>query len=280
MKPEISAFAVNSYSYIFSHTGIDFVTEWQERGHSVFELMIYPGHLWPADLDSAARFSIKRHLRARDCRVETLNLPNLDLNIGAANPAARALSLDLIEETLKLAADLEAGAVLIGPGKPNPLFPMPHEQMIDYLFAALDRLLPLARRLGVGVALENLPIAFLPTASSMMTALDRYGESDIGIVYDVANAHFVGEDPVEGLRAAEPRLRLVHVSDTTRRVYRHDPIGQGDVPFAAIGTSLSEGTPILTMLEIISDTPDRDILESAKKLASLTWPLPAAGRRI
>ena len=34
------------------------------------------------------------------------------------------------------------------------------------------------------------------------------------IVYDIANAHFIGEDFADGLRQCRERLALVHLSDT------------------------------------------------------------------
>lgn len=37
-----------------------------------------------------------------------------------------------------------------------------------------------------------------------------------------------------GLRTVRNRLSLVHISDTTRSVFKHDPVGQGDVPFVQV----------------------------------------------
>ena len=73
---------------------------------------------------------------------------------------------------------------------------------------------------------------------------------------DFANAHFIGEDIAAGLRRVQPRLSLVHVSDTTRAVYRHDPLGQGDLPLAGLPEVLAEvGYRERIMLEVISATP-------------------------
>ena len=45
------------------------------------------------------------------------------------------------------------------------------------------------------------------------------------MIYDVANAHFIGESPTEGLRRVRDRLSLVHFSDTTRRATSTNAIG-------------------------------------------------------
>jgi len=83
----------------------------------------------------------------------------------------------------------------------------------------------------------------------------------------VANAHFIGEAPAEGLRRVRDRLSLVHFSDTTRQSYKHDPLGHGDVPLADLASVMKEvGYTELPMLEVISQTPDPDIADSCRRL--------------
>ena len=142
--------------------------------------------------------------------------------------------------------------------------------MEAYFFRALDALLPIAERNGIELWAENMPFAFLPGADSLMASLDRYGADTIGVCYDVANAHFIGEDPVAEIDRVRPRLSLVHLSDTGQSVYRHDPVGLGDVNFAALTPKIKalglERTP---MLEIISRDPDCDIALSIETLTAL-----------
>jgi sugar phosphate isomerase/epimerase len=110
----------------------------------------------------------------------------------------------------------------------------------------------------------------LPALDEIVAALDCYGRDDIGIVYDVANGHFIGEDIAAALQRCGDRLRLVHLSDTNRQLYRHDPVGRGTVPFAAIPAMLSAaGYTRRSVLEIISADADRDILDGAERLATL-----------
>lgn len=113
---------------------------------------------------------------------------------------------------MRLAGDLGAEAVIVCPGKPNPLFPMPAAEMTAHFFSALDELAPIAGDAGVALRVENMAFALLPLASQRMEALATYGDDVIGVVYDVANGVYAGEDPVEGLRLVRSRLRLVHLS--------------------------------------------------------------------
>ncbi len=199
-------------------------------------------------------------------------MPNIDVNIAAASEEMRGHSLDLLERTVVLAGDLGVPGVIIGPGKANPLFAMPREQLMGHFFRALDRLVPIAQRAGTSLYVENMSFAFLPAIDELLAALDTYGNDDLGIVYDVANAWFIREDIAEGLRKCARRLRLVHYSDTGQSIYRHDAVGLGTVPFAVVPPVLAEighrGRP---MLEIIAPEPDRAIEESIAQLLALGY---------
>jgi sugar phosphate isomerase/epimerase len=188
----------------------------------------------------------------------------------------RAYSLALLEDTVRLAGDLGARGVVIGPGKANPLFPADASELIGHFYAALDRLCPVAQASGTALWVENIPFAFLPGIGELMDALDRYGNDAVRVVYDVANAHYIGEDFAAGLARCRPRLALVHLSDTGRQAFRHDPVGLGTVPFAQVPAALAAvGHRARPILEIISRDPDRDIVESAERLAPLGFgPVP------
>jgi sugar phosphate isomerase/epimerase len=204
-------------------------------------------------------------------------MPNIDMNIAAAAEEMRRHTLGLLHAILVLAGDLEVPGVVLGPGKANPLMPMPRERLLGHFFRALDELAPHAERVGTQLYVENMPFAFLPDADGLMAALERYGDDRIAVVYDVANAVFIGEDLGAGLRRVRNRLKLVHLSDTPREVYRHSRVGEGVVPFAAIPPLLDEvGYPDLPMLEIIAPDADHAIRTSIERLAALGW--PANGR--
>ena len=74
--------------------------------------------------------------------------------------------------------------------------------------------------------------------------------------------------------------RGLHLSDAGRQIYRHDPVGQGTVPFADVPRALAAaGYTARPMLEIISRDPDGDIVASAVRLASLGF-TPANSNRM
>lgn len=267
---QVSAFGANTYSYLRSHGATACLTRLAELDFGEFEVMVHPGHLWPADMSAAERGELRRLIARNGWTLTSLNMPNIDINVAAAAPGMRAYSLALLEDTVRLAGDLGARGVVIGPGKANPLFPADASELIGHFYAALDRLCPVAQECGTALWVENMPFAFLPGIGQLMDALDRYGNDALRIVYDIANAHFIGEDFVAGLQRCRARLALVHLSDTGREAYRHDPVGLGTVPFGQVpGALAAVGYDARPMLEIISREPDRDIAASRAALARL-----------
>jgi len=162
--------------------------------------------------------------------------------------------------------------VVIGTGKANPLLPMRKELMMEHFHKALAELVPLAAENGTSIVVENMPFGFLPRIDEMLAAIEAYGDKRVGVVYDVANGHFVKEDPCEGLRACAARLKVVHLSDTNQSIYRHDAVGLGSVDFRPIPAVLAEiGFKSKPVLEIIATEPDAAINDSVSKLCEAGW---------
>ena len=266
----LGIFGCNTYSYMLSQSAEACLTRLADRGFQEFELMAHPGHLWPAELAPEKRGAIRRLLEQRGLQLTTLNLPNIDINIASTTPEMRAYSLNLLSAAVRLAGDLGARGLVISPGKVSPLFPAGPEVLQDYFFAALDRLVPIAEASGTAIWIANVPFAFEPTIAGLMDLLARYGNDDVRVIYDIANAYFIGEDFAGGLKQCRKRLALVHLSDTGRQVYRHDRVGDGTLPFAEVPPALAAVSyRARPMLEIISRDPDRDIIASADWLAAL-----------
>lgn len=263
---------LNTYSFI-QQGPIEACLAEFEDDFNIFELVMYPGHLWPAERSPAARAKLRAQIEAQGARVPTVNMPNVDINIVAEAPEMRSHCRRLLTDIIRLAGDLGAEAVIVGPGKANPLFPEARTVLEDRLAAALDDLRPVAKAAGVGLWLENMPFAFLPRSADLKAFLDRYGADDLGVVYDAANALFAGEDFSLGLKNLAPRLHLTHVSDTGRFAYRHDPVGDGIVSFADFREALKDiGHRRPPVLEVIAaSNPAGAVRRSAELLLSMGY---------
>lgn len=269
----------NTYSFLLSHGFEDSVDALSALGFSRVEAMIGPGHLWPDALDAADRRALGRRLRGRGVELTTINQPNLDLNLVALDPAARDHARRRFEDAVRLAADLGCPAVVVGPGKANPLLPAPRERLRPWLVEALDGLAQVARPLGVRLLVENMPFAFLPRCDELVALADDLDGLDLGLVVDVANCWFAGEDPRAALERGGSRVALVHVSDTARDRYAHAPIGEGTVPWRDVALGYASlPAPVPVVAEIVSAAPLRDLADAFVRLGACGWPFPVPAR--
>jgi sugar phosphate isomerase/epimerase len=270
-------FGVNTYSYTLNRTALDCIKRVGEQGYRGIELMMYPGHLWPTEIDAAGRSALRAASERAGIKITSLNMPNIDINIAGASKEMRDYSLKLLTSFTHLAGELGAPYIIIGTGKANPLFQPAREELLKHTIAALDHLAPIAKSAGTKLLVENMPFGYLPSAAEILQLLNNYGNRDIGVIYDVANGHFIGKDPREELHLLKGRVELIHFSDTNRSVYKHDPIGMGDVPFKAIAPVLAEiGYKELPFLEVISRNPDAEIRDSVERLAAAGYGRPSA----
>ena len=276
MSNILNSFGVNTYSYTLDRTALDCVRSLAEQGYRGIELMMYPGHLWPTEIDASGRSAFRAASERAGIKITSINMPNIDINVAGGSREMRDYSLKLLASFTQLAGDLGAPYIIIGTGKANPLFPPAREDLLKHTISALDQLAPIAKSAGTKLLVENMPFGYLPSAADLLRLINEYGNPDIGVIYDVANGHFIGKDPCEELRLLKGRVELIHFSDTNRSVYKHDPIGMGDVPFKAIAPVLAEiGYTELPFLEVISRNPDAEIRDSVERLAAAGYGRPA-----
>jgi sugar phosphate isomerase/epimerase len=260
---------VNTYGYIWSTPAEQCVLRLGELGYREFELVLNPPHLALDEFPSGARAKLRNTMEAAGLSVRSLNVPSLDHNLASPMSRMRRYSMDMFIDAIDLAADLGATDVVVVPGRMSPLFPPLPAQRDAWMRESLDVLLLHAELRGVKLALENVPFASFPDAGSLGAFVRSYGSRSLGVCYDAANAHFIGEAPGDGLRALGELVRLVHLSDTGRDAWRHDEVGLGDVPFAQVHDALNdihfEGA---CMLEIIAAAPEGAIRRSHRALTA------------
>jgi L-ribulose-5-phosphate 3-epimerase len=120
MTDAAAAFACNTYSYIFSQDAERCVDHLAALGFAEFELMMYPGHLWPAETSAAARRALRQAVEANGQRIVSLNMPNIDINVAGGTAEMRRYSLGILSDVVRLAGDLRVPGVVIGPGISMP----------------------------------------------------------------------------------------------------------------------------------------------------------------
>ena len=260
---------INTYAYAWTTPAEEVVRRLADLGYSSFELLIHPPHLPLDGFDAGSRRRLATALDEVGVTHRSLNLPSLDHNLASPMPRARKAAVQMFRDTIDLAVDLGVDWLVLVPGRMSALAPPSHEQRSSWLREGVDVLLPYAEAKGVRLAVENIPMAAFPDSASLGAFARGYGSATLGVCYDAANAHFIGESPAEGIRQLADVLRIVHLSDTYRHSWRHDPVGQGDVPFASLPAALADaGFEGPCFLEIIDPDPEAAIIRSHDALAA------------
>lgn len=271
--------AINTYGYIYSTPALDCVRRLMDLGYSSFELMIHPPHLPLDGYSGDARRELRSALEAGGGRVSSVNMPSLDHNLASPLERVRAASVAMFHDAIDLAADIGSPWLVTVPGRMSPLFPPPAESRKAWMTDSLERLLPHAEARGIGLAVENVPIASFPDAASLNDFVRGFRSPALGVCYDAANAHFIGENPADGVALLADLLRVAHLSDTYRHTWRHDRIGLGDVPAAAFAHALDNaGFAGPCTLEIIDPDPEGALADSCRALEACGLALPQARR--
>jgi sugar phosphate isomerase/epimerase len=122
------------------------------------------------------------------------------------------------------------------------------------MYESLENLIPLAKQAGKRLLMENTPYCFTPTVRELAGVVSTVDDDALKIVYDVANAAYIEEDPVTGLLSNHESIALVHISDTGTDTWGHDPIGTGVVDFEGLGDAVEATCGVSNVvLEIIRE---------------------------
>ena len=264
--------AVNTYSYIYSLSAFDSVRHLLGLGFKRFELLFNAGHIWVSDLEPSVRRSPPTWLANDGAEIVSFNLPIMDHNLTSPNPDTRLFTHERFLELLELAGAWSVPYVVLVPGKISPLLPAPATALLGCFTDSVGALAEVASHHDTKILIENVPATFVPLANDLSKALDKLNDNRVGVVYDVANGLFAGEDPAAGLKMLGDRIELVHLSDTGRKTWRHDPVGTGEVDFRSVAEAIhSIGFSGQSVMEIISTNPAHDLPESRRILAQWGW---------
>lgn len=262
----------NTFSYIYKRSMLDCVQHLGSMGYREFEILVAQPHFWATDLTAAQRRDIPKILADSGLHITSVNIPGIDNNIVSSTREMRAFTVEVLSNLIDVCGAWQVPYCILVPGRTMPLWPIPRAQLTEWFVEGMNTLADRASAQGVTMLIENVPNTWIPRAEDVMAALDALGRSDVGVIYDVANAPFAGENPCAGVRVVQDRLRLVHLSDTHKNTWRHDPVGMGDVPFAEFNQVLGEiGYDGICMLELITDDPDFHFIDSHAKLVAMGW---------
>jgi L-ribulose-5-phosphate 3-epimerase len=241
--------AVSTYTGLGRVPLVDLLRALADAGHEQVEILAAPPHVDLEDLGPVLS-SLTSVLRETGQRITSVVPSGVDVNLASSQEGMRAWSQQQFITAATLAAELGAPRVVVHPGRRHPLRPPPQDELWDRVIGGLETITAAARTRGVEVLLENVPTGLIDTARECTQVADPLGDR-VRLCLDVANA-FMVEDVAEAISSLAVPPGLVHVSDTRRDRWLHDPLGRGHVDWddvaAALVASAYDGPVVLETL--------------------------------
>lgn len=217
-------------------TNEQFVETARANGYDVVELSMRQQGPLTAQT-SAAELDALREL----CHAQGMPIVSLTLNHWHGNLLAAGAEQDTaVEETI---LGLEAAARLGAPVALHTLGSFSSDLYYDdayhHAVAGLQRLAPVAARLGVSIAFEFVWNGFLFSPMEVARFLDAVGSNSVGFYFDPGNMA-VFQFPHHWARIIGHRIKCVHMKDWQGRALKGGwtPLLQGGVEFPKVMAEL------------------------------------------
>jgi L-ribulose-5-phosphate 3-epimerase len=272
---QMNQMIINTFSYLWSSTAIDAIAELADNGYKTFEVPVSSPHCWPDEISSSERSAIYAMLNEYGAKIRSLNAGGYDINLASPGANMRRKSVEHIKSVIDLAEAWGVSEVVVSPGTRRPMISPSLEMTYGWMYESLENLIPLAKQAGTRLLFENTPYCFTPTIQDLAGVVSTINDDSVKIVYDVANAAYIGEDPVESLLSNHESIGLVHISDTGTETWGHDPIGTGVIDWSGLGKAVKETCGVNNVvLEIIrEENPVQEFKKAMQDLKVQGWEL-------
>lgn len=153
------------------------------------------------------------------------------LSLGAADEAERQEAIAFTKKYLQIAAWMGVKVILVIPGATcvawEPSRPIvPYSIVWEKSTASLKELLPIAEKLGVTIALENVWTRFLLSPMEWRFFLEQFQSKFIGMYFDVGNCAILAK-PQDYIEVLGDKIKAVHLKN-----FKGDDCGGGLHGFA------------------------------------------------
>lgn len=241
------AFSTNAFKKSTLEEAINAIAR---AGYSGVELMADIPHAYPPSFDSAARLKTRHQLRSLGLEVSNINAFTLFACGDTYHPTwieaderKRALRIEHTMGCIELAAEMECRTMSVQPGGPTIAGGMDRKTAEQTFAEGLERLLPLAERKGVIIAVEPEPGLLIQTAAEYREFKKAHFPEDAGIRMncDIGHLFCVGEDPAEVIRSMGREIAHIHLEDIgENRVHQHLTPGKGAIDFRSVFAAIDE----------------------------------------
>ena len=254
-QPRI-AFSTNAFK---KTTWRDAVTTIGGIGYAGCEIMADQPHFTPSQLDADAHGELAKATKKAGLTVSNVNAftgffaaqfphgqPLGDTYAPTwldADDDRVAVRVEHTLASLRLAAALGAGTVSLQPGGPTVGRPESRDEHLERFAGGVAQCVPLARELGVTLAVEPEPGLLIETTAEYREWKQRHfaDEPRVSMNFDVGHAFCVDEDPAAVARELAGEYAHVHLEDIAdTRVHQHLAPGEGAIDFKSLFTALDD----------------------------------------
>lgn len=152
----------------------------------------------------------------------------------SGHESERLAGVELVQNRLEMTAELGGQSVVMHiPNLPAELETTPE---CDQLRRSMDALVPTVRRLGVRLAVENMPNEDFRLLRKLLAA---YGPEVLGICYDCGHGNIDQRRGLDHLETVKDRLVAMHLHDNDGTGDRHWVPFTGTVDFARLSGILA-----------------------------------------
>lgn len=248
------AFSTNAFKQTTAEAAIDAIAQ---IGYAGCEIMADQPHFTPTELSSNEVLRLADRIEDRGLQASNINAftgffaAEGDRPTGDTyhptwlddDPERRNIRVNHTLASIRLAATFGAGTVSLQPGGPTIGTGLCRDLALERFAEGVSQCLPMARELGVTVAIEPEPGLLLQTSDEFLTFKRRFfaAERLVLMNFDVGHAFCVGEDPATVARDLAGEYAHVHLEDiAASRVHQHLVPGDGAIDFAALFAALDD----------------------------------------
>lgn len=239
------AFSSNAFKKNTLAEAIDFIGD---IGYVGAEIMADVPHAYPASFDSQKREELLKHMSAKKLAVSNVNAFTHFADGDTYHPTwiedderAREMRITHTMHAIELAGQIGAKTLSLQPGGPMIGTTLTREKAGERFAEGLMRVLPLAKRHNVILAVEPEPGLFIETSAEYLAFKNEFfrNEPQVLMNCDVGHLFCVGDDPASVIHAMPEHVAHVHLEDIgSNRVHQHLTPGKGVINFQGIFEAL------------------------------------------
>ena len=180
-------------------------------GFDAFEVCV--GSKGPVSLEATEKdiLAIRHHATSIGIELTSVGCGmGWELPLSSPDPSIRTRGKEALAKTLQIAHWLGVDSVLTVPGMVTP--EVAYDVALENALTSIQEIVPVAEKLNVCIALENVWNKFLLSPTEMRDFIDQFESPCVGAFFDIGNIILYGY-PEQWIRILGKRIRMVHAKD-------------------------------------------------------------------